>query len=173
MRTLVMGLCVALGAGIWSVPLQAQKAAPPETIRLYVFTAPAPPKAEKDEAAETSLKDRVAATKEIVNWLTDRKKKIVTVVAAKELADATVEIAAVTRSPGMTLTERTAGYISGPRYDLWTVRVRITAGTFTNELSKQGQFPSLAATGVAEGVEQWARDNRDSLLAARPPIRKS
>jgi hypothetical protein len=72
----------------------------------------------------------------------------------------------------MTLTERTAGYIAGPRYDLWTVRVRITAGTFVNELSKQGQFPLLAATGVAEGVETWARDNRASLLAARPPIRR-
>lgn len=172
MRTLAVSLAVALGTGIWGVSPEAQKAPPPETVRLYVFAAPITPKAEKDKTTETSWKDRVAAAKEIVNWLNDRKKKTITVVDVKEAADATVEIVAVTHAPGMSLTERTAGYIHGPRYDLWTVRVKITAGAFTNEMAKQGQFPSLAATGAAEGVEKWARENRESLLANRPAIRR-
>jgi len=172
MRTLAVSLCVALGAGIWVASLEAQKEKEAETIRLYVFTAPPAPKAEKGENADASVKDRVDATREIVSWLKDKKKKTITVVDSKGAADATVEIVAVTHAPGMSLTERTAGYIHGPRYDTWTVRVKIAAGAFTNEIAKQGQFPSLAATGVAEGVEKWARENRESLLASRPAVRR-
>jgi len=172
MRTLAVSLCIALGAGAWVVSLEAQKEKEPETIRLYVFTALPAPKAEKSEEADVSLKDRQQATREIINWLKDKKKKTITVVDSKGASDATVEIVAVTHAPGMSLTERTAGYIHGPRYDLWTVRVTISAGAFTNEIAKQGQFPSLAATGAAEGVERWARENRESLLANRPAIRR-
>jgi hypothetical protein len=68
----------------------------------------------------------------------------------------------------MTLAERTSGNMHGPRHDAWTLRVKVTSGTFTNELAHQGQFPVLAAEGVADDVENWTRINRDVLLAARP-----
>jgi hypothetical protein len=158
---------VALLSGGSAAP-EAQKTPPPQAIRLYLFTAPAPPKAKEADTEESDLKERVQATKDITTWLVDKKRKTVSVVDKRELADAIVEITAVQHAPGMTLSERTAGYMHGPQYETWTVRATVTAGAFTNELSRRSQFPSLAAEMVADDIEKWTSKNRDKLIAARP-----
>jgi hypothetical protein len=166
----MVSLCLAWWTGSGVAPAQAPKQGPPQLIRLYVFTN-IPPKADKEkekETEESDLKERVQATQDITNWLKDKKKKTISVVDTKDAADVVVEVMAVQHAPGMTLAERTAGYLHGPRYDTWTVRARVTAGTFSNELAKQGQFPALAAEMVADDVEKWTKDNREALVAARP-----
>lgn len=70
-------------------------------------------------------------------------------------------------APGMTLAERTAGYLHGPRYDVWSVRGKVTAGAFTNEVAHQAQFPALAAEELADDLEVWTQTNRGRLMENR------
>jgi len=167
MRLLTVSLVIMwiLGA---TGPAHAGQAPPPETVRLYIFTAPAPPATSQAQKEETDLKERLQAVQDMSKWLRDKRKQTVTIVDRREAADAVVEVVAVQHAPGMSLAERTAGYLHGPRYDMWTVRVKVTAGTFSNEVARQGQFPLLAAEGAADNVDHWARTNRNQLIAARP-----
>jgi hypothetical protein len=168
MNLWMVSLCLAWWTGSGVTAAQARKQAPPPVIRLYVFTT-VPPKSDKEkESEESDLKERIQAVQDITNWLKDKRKKTISIVDTKDAADVVVEVMAVQHAPGMTLAERTAGYLHGPRYDTWTVRAKVSAGTFTTEVGKQGQFPALAAEMVADDVEKWAKDNRDNLVAARP-----
>ncbi len=168
MHTLMVGLLLAWLTGNGGGVTQAKQPAQPETIRLYIFTIVPPPDTEATEAQKVDLKERIQAVADIQKWYTEKRKKTISVVEGKTLADVVVEVAAVQVAPGMTLAERTSGYLHGPRYDAWTVRAKITAGTFTNEVAHQGQFPSLAAEGVADDIEKWTQTNRKQLVDARP-----
>jgi hypothetical protein len=168
MNTWMVSLFLASWAGAGLSTAGTPQQAPPQLIRLYVFTAGPPPSARAGESEATDLKERIDATQDISAWLKNKRKKTISVVDKKDSADAIVEVVAVQHAPGMTLTERTAGYLHGPRFDTWTVRARVTAGTFTNDVTHQGQFPALAAELVADDIEKWTRDNSDRLIAARP-----
>ncbi len=167
MHTLMVGLLLA-GLPGGGGAAQAKPAAPPDAIRLYIFTIVPPPDTKPTEAQKADLKERIQAVADIQKWYRDKRKQTISVVDGKDLADVVVEITAVQVAPGMSLAERTSGYLHGPRYDAWTVRAKVTAGTFMHEASHQGQFPSIAAEGVADDIGKWTQTNRKLLLEARP-----
>jgi hypothetical protein len=167
MGSLMVNLLLTWALGVTGAG-QTGKTPSPPTVRLYIFTAPALPTSTEAETEESDLKERLQAVQDMANWLQDKRKKTITVVAGRDQADAVVEVTAVQHEAGMSLTQRTAGYLHGPRYDTWTVRVKVMAGTFTNDVTRQGQFPVLAAEAAADDVERWARRNLDLLIAARP-----